>query len=48
MLFCIDGEVKIWSGEMSLNLKPGESVFVPYSACWYKYEGRGLLARAYN
>ncbi|MEZ8243928.1 mannose-6-phosphate isomerase, class I [Vibrio splendidus] len=48
ILFCIDGEVKIWSGEMSLNLKPGESVFVPYSACWYKYEGRGLLARAYN
>ncbi|MDW1605370.1 MULTISPECIES: mannose-6-phosphate isomerase, class I [unclassified Vibrio] len=48
IIFCIDGEVELSSGEATLNLKRGESVFVPYSATSYQFKGTGRLARAYN
>lgn len=48
ILFCMEGEVQVWSGDSRVSLKPGESVFIPYSARSYYYEGKGRMARAYN
>lgn len=47
ILFCIEGVLLVRSGETSVHLKAGESVFIPYSASMYNYQGVGRLARAY-
>ena len=48
ILFCIDNNIVVESNGKSVDLAPGESVFVPYSAQMYTYQGEGRLARAYN
>lgn len=48
ILFCMEGEVNVWTRDSRVNLEPGESVFIPYSAQSYYYEGEGRMARAYN
>ncbi|MCE7626704.1 mannose-6-phosphate isomerase, class I [Vibrio fluvialis] len=48
ILFCIDSKVVVESEGKSVELSPGESVFIPYSARKYSYIGKGRVARAYN
>lgn len=48
ILFCIDSNVTIESQGSLIQLSPGESVFIPYSAQKYSYSGEGRIARAYN
>ncbi|USD67257.1 mannose-6-phosphate isomerase, class I [Vibrio sp. SCSIO 43136] len=48
ILFCVEGEATITSGNDQLTLKPGESVFVSNNSSMYQYQGNGILARAYN
>ncbi|MBW3696890.1 mannose-6-phosphate isomerase, class I [Vibrio sp. T187] len=48
ILFCVDGEVTISTNERELVLRSGESVFISNDAGMYKYQGKGMLARAYN
>jgi len=48
ILFCVDNNIVIKSQGKSVELMPGESVFVPCSAQIYSYYGEGRLARAYN
>ncbi|KOO16091.1 mannose-6-phosphate isomerase [Vibrio xuii] len=48
ILFCVDNNIVVESQGKSIELSPGESVFVPYSALKYSYEGNGRIARAYN
>ncbi|CAH6803095.1 Mannose-6-phosphate isomerase [Vibrio chagasii] len=48
ILFCIDSNVVVESEGKSVELSPGESVFIPYSAQKYSYIGEGRVARAYN
>ncbi|EOX4793401.1 mannose-6-phosphate isomerase, class I [Vibrio alginolyticus] len=48
ILFCVDNNIVVESQDKSVELLPGESVFVPCSAQMYTYQGQGRLARAYN
>lgn len=48
ILFCIEGEVTVKSGDRELVLKPADSVFLPCDSVKYDYSGEGRLARAYN
>lgn len=48
ILFCVDSNIVLESQGKVVELAPGESVFVPYSAQMYTYKGEGRLARAYN
>lgn len=48
ILFCVDNDIVVKSKDKIVELSPGESVFVPYSAQKYTYQGEGRLARAYN
>ncbi|MEZ8772783.1 MULTISPECIES: mannose-6-phosphate isomerase, class I [Vibrio] len=48
ILFCIDGNVIVESQGKSIELSPGESVFVLYSDRKYSYSGKGRIARAFN
>ncbi len=48
VLFCVEGEATILSNGEQVVLKPGESVFVSYDSGVYQYQGKGVLARAYN
>ncbi|MFA0712114.1 mannose-6-phosphate isomerase, class I [Vibrio splendidus] len=48
ILFCIDCNVVVESQGKSIELCPGESVFVPYSVHKYSYSGLGRIARAHN
>lgn len=48
ILFCIEGSVTVFSGETSMELSPGESVFIGCDCLNYQYQGLGKLARAMN
>lgn len=48
IIFCIEGQVEVESDFTKVELKAGESVFIPYSVSAFKYKGCGRLARAYN
>ncbi|MEZ8968483.1 mannose-6-phosphate isomerase, class I [Vibrio breoganii] len=48
ILFCIEGNIVISTGEKRVTLTTGESVFVPYDSAHYQLSGKGRLARAYN
>lgn len=48
ILFCIEGEVTIWSDKESIQLRVGESMFISHDTKSYQYKGKGKLARAYN
>jgi mannose-6-phosphate isomerase len=48
ILFCVDYNIVVETKEKTIELTPGESVFVPYSTQVYAYQGKGRLARAYN
>lgn len=48
ILFCIEGEVTIWSDKESIQLRVGESLFISHDTKSYQYKGEGKLARAYN
>lgn len=48
ILFCIEGNVVISSGEQELALKTGDSILIGNNSHSYVYSGQGRLARAYN
>lgn len=48
ILFCVDSNVIVESQGKSIELSPGESVFVLHSDQKYSYSGKGRIARAYN
>ncbi|MGF1750765.1 mannose-6-phosphate isomerase, class I [Vibrio cionasavignyae] len=48
IVFCIEGDIQICSAGTTLIMKAGESVFVPFSAVSYQFNGNGRLARTYN
>ncbi|MDH6018061.1 mannose-6-phosphate isomerase, class I [Vibrio splendidus] len=48
ILFCIDSNIVVESLHKSIELSPGESVFIPCSTQKYTYRGEGRIARAYN
>nr|WP_314420072.1 mannose-6-phosphate isomerase [uncultured Erwinia sp.] len=48
IIFCIEGEAVLASGEQQLTLKPGESAFVAASESPVTLSGSGRVARAFN
>ncbi|MEJ4044039.1 mannose-6-phosphate isomerase [Erwinia sp. SLM-02] len=48
IIFCIEGEAELASGEQQLTLKPGESAFVAASESPVTLSGSGRVARAFN
>ncbi len=48
ILFCLTGNVTVKTGQESVALKSGESVFISFAASEYQFEGEGQLVRAYN
>lgn len=48
ILFCLEGNVAISSGNEKLTLVKGESIFISCGAKEYLYSGQGIIARAYN
>lgn len=48
ILFCLAGEIKVQSGATTLQIRPGESIFVGAHAGQYHYCGQGQFARAYS
>jgi mannose-6-phosphate isomerase len=48
ILFCLEGNVAISSGNEKLTLAKGESIFISCDAKEYLYSGQGIIARAYN
>ncbi len=48
ILFCLEGNVAISSGNEKLTLAKGESIFISCGAKEYFYSGQGIIARAYN
>lgn len=48
ILFCIEGNIQVISQDVGVELKAGESLFVCYSTMSYKYQGKGVFARAFN
>ncbi len=48
IVFCVEGEVTVSVAETNLTLKAGESAFITNDSKAYQYQGKGILARAYN
>lgn len=48
ILFCLEGNVAISSGNEKHTLAKGESIFISCGAKEYLYSGQGIIARAYN
>lgn len=48
ILLCVEGEIVISTEFDHFTLNVGEAVFVAYSAKWFNYQGKGILARAFN
>jgi len=48
IIFCIEGEVTLSTTTDSFTIKAGESVFIAYCAGSFNYEGKAILARAFN
>lgn len=48
ILLCVEGEIIISTEFDHFTLNVGEAVFVAYSAKWFSYQGKGILARAFN
>lgn len=48
ILLCVEGEIVISTEFDHFTLNVGEAVFVAYSAKWFSYQGKGILARAFN
>ncbi len=48
IIFCIEGEAILGSGEQQLTLKPGESAFIAASESPVTLSGSGRVARAFN
>lgn len=48
ILFCIDNNIVVESQNKSIEISPGESIFVPYCTQKYTYRGKGRIARTYN
>jgi len=48
IIFCIEGEAVLGSGEQQLTLKPGESAFIAANESPITLSGSGRVARAFN
>jgi mannose-6-phosphate isomerase len=48
IVFCVEGEVTVSVADSRLTLKAGESAFITNDSKAYQYQGKGILARAYN
>lgn len=48
ILLCLDGKISLSTKSQSLTLQKGESAFISYQTKIYHYQGRGVLAKAFN
>ncbi|RKS85244.1 mannose-6-phosphate isomerase type 1 [Orbus hercynius] len=48
IIFCLEGKVTLSTVTNRVTITAGESVFIAYCAGKFDYQGKGLLARAFN